>query len=98
MLTPPSVFAWLVPLLLASACSFKSGGGSMEASGPDAPADQPGGRVGDGPETTTWASGEPASVDGADGSVPVPEPTTILLVGSGLVAIARWRRRRPQAV
>jgi len=35
--------------------------------------------------------------DGTDGGQPVPEPSTLLLVGSGLAAAAMLRRRRRAA-
>ena len=47
------------------------------------------------PEIVAPTSEEVSSTgDGVDGSGPVPEPGTLLFVGSGLAAIGLMRRRR----
>jgi hypothetical protein len=89
-------FPWLGLLLAASAC----GGHRTGTAATDSPADRPNpdAVVSTDPAVTTASDQAFGSVP-AGGSTPVPEPTTILLAGSGLVFIA-WtrRRRRPRAI
>lgn len=87
---------WLGLLLAASACGSHGAGTAAT----DSPADRPDPDAVDSKDPAVTTASDQAFGGGpGGGSTPVPEPTTILLVGSGLVFMACVRRRRrPQAI
>lgn len=84
-------FPWLGFLLATSAC----GGHRTDTAAPEGPAARPNpDAVDTWDRAGTTLSSQAFGDAPAGGGTPVPEPTTILLVGSGLVFMAAARRRR----
>lgn len=80
-----------VCLITATAC----GGSRTNAVAPSSPADRPDMDT-DGTAAPDMGPANNQATGGGPGGGPIPEPTTIILVGSGLMLLARYRRRRPQ--
>ncbi len=85
---------WLDLLLCLWACSTPVAHATA-ARAPDAWGDQAGAGHVPGSAVATRASGD-RTAEATAGAPPLPEPTTLLLFGAGLIALARLRRRRPQ--